>query len=348
MHRAGQFLVEPSEFLGWFNVPGIIAVGVMIFTLFNLRENYLLRLSPSLTPEKFFVGIGVGGALSIVLTLLLTISSLMSFGTVLELTGADVDQDRASVAGIDLNQYAQSPTARAMRAMPTGLKVQAARRLRAVANNKAGTVAVVVAIVIFILLLVVGAGYAFTVLNLGFWGSFAAMSAGVALPEELTKAAVGLLVLYMVFDTKTLSEVQFRRAVLAAFGIAGLGFGAGEALKYFGAYAHEDVSLFWYGVRAVWCVTLHGGWTLIVGAMLTTSLPQDPKALENKKANTFFMLLLASVPTAIAHGLYNACCEHGAVLPWIVGGLSIFVAMVTIEVFLEEKPQDPQPEQQPS
>ncbi len=126
--------------------------------------------------------------------------------------------------------------------------IHGARGLGAVAKNKAG----LVAIVICILLLVIGAGYAFTVLKLGFWGSFAAMTAGVALPEELTKAAAGLLVLYMVFDTKPLSEIQFRRAILAAFGIAGLGFGAGEALKYFGVYAHEDAGLFWYGVRAVW------------------------------------------------------------------------------------------------
>lgn len=337
MHRAGQFLVEPSAFLGWFNVLGIVAVGVMLFTLFKLRANYLLRLSPSVSPEKFGVGLGVGGALSIVSTLLLTTISLMSFGTVVELTNTDVNIDRARAAGIDQNRYA--PT-RANPALVHG----AARGLGAASKNKAGQVAIVVGI----LLLVVGAGYAFTLLELGFWGSFAAMSAGVALPEELTKAAAGLLVLYMVFDTKSLSEVQFRRAVLAAFGIAGLGFGSGEALKYFGAYAHENADVYWYGVRAVWCVTLHGAWTLIVGAILATSLPQDPKSLENKKADTFFMLLLASVPTAIAHGLYNTCCEHVKVLAWIVGGLSIFVAKVAIEDFLEEKPQEPHPEQQPS
>ena len=337
MHRAGQFLVEPSEFLGWFNELGIVAVGVMVFTLFKLRANYLLRLSPGVSPEKFGVGLGVGGALSIVSTALLTTTSLLFFGTVVELTDTDVNQDRARAAGIDQNRYA--PT----RANPA-LVYGAARGLGAASKNKAGPVVIVVGV----LLLVVGAGYAFTLLKLGFWGSFAAMSAGVALPEELTKAAAGLLVLYMVFDTKSLSEIQFRRTVLAAFGIAGLGFGAGEALKYFGAYAHEDAGVFWYVVRAVWCVTLHGAWTLIIGAMLATSLPQDPKALENKKADTFGMLLGASVPTAIAHGLYNTCCEHEEVLWMIVGGLSIFVAMFVIEGFMEEKPQEPQPEQQPA
>src|SRR5579885_2184947 len=299
MHRAGQFLVEPSAFLGWFNALGIVAVGVMFFTLFKLRANYLLRLNPGVTPEKFGVGLGIGGALSIVSTLLLTATSLMFFETVRPLTGADVNQDRARTAGIEQSRYPSS-----------GLRHLLSRAVEHVLRVASKYKAVRVAIVVGILLLVVGAGYSFTLLKLGFWGSFAAMSAGVALPEELSKAAAGLLVLYMVFDTKSLSEVQFRRAVLAAFGIAGLGFGAGEALKYFGTYAQEDAGVFWYGMRAVWCVTLHGAWTLIAGGMAAYLLPQDPKALENKKANTFFMLLLASVPTAIAHGLYNTSCER--------------------------------------
>ena len=120
-----------------------------------------------------------------------------------------------------------------------------------------------------------------------------------------------------------------------------------SALKYFGVYAHEDASAFWYGVRAVWCVTLHGAWTLIVGAMLATSLPQDPEALRNKKADTFFMLLVASIPTAIAHGLYNACCLQGEILLWVVGGLSLLVAHRAVEAFLEEKQDQPKVEQQP-
>lgn len=338
MYRAGQFLIEPSAFLGWFNTFGIAAVSVMIFSLFMLRANYILRLSPGFTPEMFGVGLMVGGALSIVATLLLTTTSLIFLGNVLSFTGKDVNQDRARVAGIDQVRY--------LSIRPNSALIHiGARGIGTVSRSKAGQVAIVCGI----LLLVVGAGYAFTLLKLSFWGSFAAMSAGVGLPEELTKAAAGLLVLYLLFDTKSLSQTQFRRAVLAAFGIAGLGFGAGEALKYFGVYAHEHAGVFWYGVRAVWCVTLHGAWTLLVGAMLANSLPQDPKALENKKAETFFMVLLASVPMAIVHGLYNACCEHAEVLsPWTVGLISILVARAVIEGFMVEKPEEPLLAQQPS
>ena len=333
MQNAGQFLVQLSAFFDWFNTPGIVAVGVMLFILFKLRANYLLRLSTDITPEKFNIGLGVGSALSIVSTLLLTTTSFMFLENVVEMTGVGLNPDRVHSAGIDQKRY------------PSSVGVIAAKGLGAAAQNKYGLAVIVVSV----LLLVIGAGYAFTMLNLGFWGSFLAMSMGVGLPEELCKAAAGLLVLYMIFDTKSLSEFQFRRAVLAAFGIAGLGFGAGEALKYFGMLAHyEGANAFDYGLRAVYCVTLHGAWTLIVGGMLATSLPQDPKLLENKKIDTFYMLLLASIPTAIAHGLYNTLCfqENILALPW--GGLSIFVAFRVVEAFLKENQEESKPPPLPS
>ena len=49
------------------------------------------------------------------------------------------------------------------------------------------------------------------------------------------------------------------------------------------------------------------------------------------------MRCYASIPTAIAHGLYNACCDHGMIMPWIVGGLSLLVAIGLVEAFLEEQ-----------
>ena len=338
MQSAGQFLVPLSAFFDWFNTPGIVAVGVMLFMLFKLRANYLLRLSTDITPEKFNIGLGVGSALSIVSTLLLTTTSLMFLENVVEMTGVGLNPDRAHAAGIDQTRYPAT--------QPSSVGVMAAKGFgTAAAKNKYGQAVIVVSV----LLLVIGAGYAFTMLNLSFWESFLAMSMGVGLPEELSKAAAGLLVLYMIFDTKSLSEFQFRRAVLAAFGIAGLGFGAGEALKYFGEYAHEGANAFAYGLRAVYCVTLHGAWTLIVGGMLATSLPQDPKLLENKKIDTFYMLLLASIPTAIAHGLYNTLCfQDNILLALSWGGLSIFVAFRVIEAFLKENQEESKPPPLPS
>lgn len=328
MYRFGQFLVNPSAFLGWFDALGVAAVGMMLFTLCQLRKYFLLRLNPGLTPETFGLGLAVGGALSIVLTLVLTIASLISFELVMDQSGADLDQRRSRVARMDQTCYQQH--------LQTNRIAQA---FALAARNNKNSKATAVVIVVCILLFVIGAGYAFTLLKLSFWGSFLAMSAGVGLPEELTKAATGLLLLYLLFDTRSLSQIQFRRTVLVAFGIAGLGFGAGESLKYFGVYASEQTPAFFYIVRAVWCVTLHGAWTLIVGAILANLLPQDAEALKAKKEDIFFMMLLACIPSAIAHGLYDACCLQESLLLWIVGGVSLIVAMGTIEGFLEGQPQ---------
>ena len=329
MHRFGQYLVDPSDFLGWFNELGITAVGVMLFTLFILRSNFLVRLSYSLTPIKFCFGLGIGAVGGIMLTLLLTLTSVLLFQTVLELELADSREDLGFVG-------------------PQGTPIK--DKLDAENRSKAKQVTLHVAsktkiggalFAIFCLAMIIGAGYAFTLLKLGFFGTFATMSAGVGLPEELAKAVLGLVVLYNLFDTRSLSRIQFRCAVLAAFAIAGLGFGAGEALKYFGSYAKEDAGWFIYGVRAVWCVTLHGSWTLICGAILATRLPRAPETFWVNKAAIFEICFLASVPTTIAHGLYNACCsqDEGTYLI-IVGAVSNLIPMVIIEGFLKGKAEE--------
>jgi len=187
------------------------------------------------------------------------------------------------------------------------------------------------------LLLIIGAGYAFAALELSFEYSFGAMSTGVGLPEEIAKAGTGLVLLYILFDTKHLSIIQFRRTVLVAFGIAGLGFGAGEALKYFGNYADQNASPFIYCVRAVWCVSLHGAWTLLVGTMLATSLPLNPSEVKINFADSIGVFLIVCVPIALIHGLYNTLCLRGDDTCWLVGGLSLLFAICSIEWFLSEK-----------
>jgi RsiW-degrading membrane proteinase PrsW (M82 family) len=325
MFRAGQFLIQPSEFLNWFNLPGIMAVGVMLYTLYRLHEKFICRLNPKVTQARFATGLAIGGATSIVSTLILTTAALVTFEMTQKWTGTVVNHSRVRTSGVDQNQLTGQPT------YSNESHVGFTFGRHAIKNPRAS----IFAFVVGILLLVMGFGYACTLLQLGFFGSFAAMSAGVGLPEELAKAAAGLLILYQVFDTKSLSGVYFKRAALAAFATAGLGFGAGEALKYFGAYANEGAGFEWYLIRAIWCVTLHGAWTLIVGATAIPFLPNDPAKL--KVDETFYLLLSVSIPVAIAHGLYNACCGYDAFLPWgIVGGISLFVAYWTARVFLEE------------
>lgn len=321
---AGQFLIDPNEFLGWFSVAGIAAVALMLGTLIKLRDRYLLRLGPDITNDRFGLGLGIGGVLSVVLTLILHASSSAFVGKVQEVTGYSLDPARVDVAKIktslsDTGHY-------------SGYAKGVGIALKEASKNKT-TLAIIVGV---ILLLAVGAGHAFLLFPLPFWWSFAAWSAGVGLPEEFCKACAGLLVLYLVFDTKAMSPIQFKRATLAAFAIAGLGFGAVEALKYFGMYTSGNCDLDGYAIRATWCVTLHGAWTLLVGALVMSELPQLPELLATKKAELFLLLVVASIPTVIAHGLYDALCGSGNALPYVVGGVSIYVAWKVIWKFVED------------
>jgi len=259
----------------------------------------------------------------------LTLLSLEFFGTVVRITGAEVDPSIAEVTDVDVRQHDNT---RRTGYGQTYFPVLHSLEREIERNPKA----LIFLFIVAVILLVIGAGYAFTALQLGFAADFAAMSAGVALPEELAKAAAGIAILYLLFRTKDMSVSQFRRCVLAAFGIAGLGFGAGEALKYFGAYSCQGAGILTYAVRAVWCVTLHGSWTLIVGAILSFALPNDPRQLEESAERLFYTTLLACIPSVLAHGLYDACCKHGAMLLWTVGGLSILTAVVLVEAFCDE------------
>jgi len=334
--KAGQFLVEPSDFFGWFTDLGMLGVALLLFTLSKLHQTYLLPLTPRLTVARFGAGIAVGGTVSILLTLLLTFTSIIFFDTVIEFTTEQVIPERARVAGINqVPQRAAGPRVEQVH-IPPGVghvRIPSAVTTK-VGENKYARMA----ITLLLILLVIGAGYAFTTLKLAFWNDFAAMSAGVGLPEELMKGLVGLLLLYQLFNTRNMPVAGFRRCVLVAFGIAGLGFGAGEAFKYFGAYRKEDTGLLIYAIRATWCVTLHGSWTLIVGTLLSRYLPQDPKLILNELENLFWKLLMTCILTALAHGLYNACCNSGVGWTWVVGGLSILAAFVAVHAYVEEKP----------
>jgi hypothetical protein len=317
MAKAGQFLVDPSAFLGWFSKLGVAGVVLLLITLWLIRARYLLRLTPGLKPGRFALSLSVGCMVGIGLTILLTLSGATFFGLTAELTGAEVDSDGIRFVRVDPAQphLLRSDTARIAVA---GL--ESARR------NRAAQIVLVLAL----LLLVVGAGYAFTLLRLSFLGHLAAFSAGVALPEELTKALAGLMILYGVLDTKQMPIPEFRRWVFSAFAIAGLGFGAGEALGYFGAYARNDVTVIWYAVRATWCVVLHGAWTLLVGGLLSERLPQDFRVVQSGWKDGFLVLLVACLPSVLLHGLYDACCLHGEVWPWIIGALSLAIALAIL------------------
>jgi len=328
MEWAGQWLVDPSQSFRCLERFGLFGLATTLFVLYTVRTQIITSLVPNLTLERFWYSLVLGGVLSIVSTLVLTLTSVIFFDQIAQMTGANKKVDRTELARLDYTQKSSFDHA-------VGYSlVRGVQSYRT--SPKAGR-AVGIAIVIVVLICVIGAGYACSALDLGFWGHFVSMSCGIGLPEELTKAAAGLLVLYTFFDTRSVSPGSFRRFVLAAFGLAGLGFGAGEAIKYFGVYAHHDVGLFCYLIRGTWCVTLHGAWTLLVGAALAGALPQDPSALKDKGQEIFFALLFACIPLAIAHGLYDAFCFHDGVGALVVGCVSLVAAGLVIDGFTKEK-----------
>lgn len=350
----GQFLVELNFFFSWFNIAGIYASCIMVFTLFIIRSNYLVKLNPSVNTNKFFLGLLIGGLVSVLTAIILTTTSYMLFSTVLEVTECTLDKERASISGVEqnpkqLNNLNTNPHYTS--GQDINYKYNTVKVTGKVISNKYGRIITFVGIIF----LIVGGGYAFTTINLGFWGSFGAMSVGIGIPEEYTKGLAGLLILYLIFENDSLSEGQFKKTLLAAFGIAGLGFGALEALKYFGLYAKNNLEFDWYLLRATWCVTLHGAWAVITGALIITLLPKDPKLIKEKKGEIFGCLLLASIPTAIAHGLYNTTCFEikspsgffggFGLIPLLVGILSISTAIIVIETSLDDKNGELKPEQ---
>lgn len=312
----GQFLVPLSAFFNWFNLLGILSVGVMWATLHWLYKNYARKLWPDLSESAMKMSLGVGGVVSIMLTFLLTGTSFMFLVTVLSITSSPINSSVAMVAEIDQSEVEKDRSR-------NGVAGHVARHgFNAVTKSRVGKYLSLITGV----LLVVGAGYAYTLLELPFLESFMAMSAGVGFPEELTKIAAGLLVLYYIFDVKELTPKQFYPKVLVAFGLAGLGFGAVEALKYFGAYAEAGEGLVSHLLRAVFCVTLHGSWTLTSGAILSSFLTPQVEQLQRDKLDTAYRVCLAAIPSALCHGLYNTLAFRNSALCFVVGAVSIYIA----------------------
>jgi len=219
--------------------------------------------------------------------------------------------------------------------------------------QKLGAVATFLSVV----LLVIGGGYAFTAIDLsGFW-HFLAYSAGVGLPEETAKALVGIMIVLWIarsmgwLDRKIggRNDCAF---FVGCFAIAGLGFGAGEALKYFGFYSRHDSGLVWYVVRALWCIPLHGVWTMLTGLIVYLifegqsyarvfevaggSFRQSPKKITDRLSKLGVISLIAAIPTALLHGLYDAAAWHDSILTWLVGLGCLFGGVKLVSFALQK------------
>ncbi|QDU59568.1 hypothetical protein Pan216_03980 [Planctomycetes bacterium Pan216] len=264
MIEAGQFLSKPGSVLGFLSGFGIVGIGLAMWTLMTLRSRYVDKLVPGLGAFGYLKGIGLAASISIGLTLVLQTLSLLLLSTTAHVASADTSQV-AKMSGFQTIVRSAGPTV--------------AKNVATAAQRSRGLAVVLMIIsTVFVLLLVVGAGYAFTALDMSFLGHFAAFSAGVGLVEEFSKAIAGLAILYLIVPKgSNLTQKEFEWRVLGSFGIAGLGFGFGEALHYFEIYSQWGCGIDMYALRAIWCVTLHGAWTLIVGQLLLMFYPDLPK-----------------------------------------------------------------------
>lgn len=315
MIEAGQFLSKPGAaitFLSGFSILGLL---MLWWTLRTVKQKYVTRLVPSITNETFLKAIGLGGVVSIVLTLVLQTLSLVFLNVTVEVTGAAANQVTQMSPG-RVHPVAIHGGARVVEGIGKSLPK----------NPRAVATAAVVAIVV-ILLLVVGAGYAFSAIDLSFFPHFIAFTVGVGLMEECTKAIAGLAICYWILaQAPDGTPLDHRKRIMAAFGLAGLGFGAGEALHYFGVYNDVGSGIGIYAVRAIWCVALHACWATISGAIAASSLPAVwDKNVDLRKLGG--IILASCVPSMILHGFYDAACVHESSLCWVTGIVSIIAAI---------------------
>lgn len=324
MKEAGQFITSAGDFLGFATTYGCIGVGLALAGLVVIRQLYLSKLSPDST-RCFVRGIVMSSFVGIFVALAMTLLGWLAFGIAQSLVSGTV--------------HIHPLWASSLSKM----------------SSKAGAVVALIAL----LFLVIGAGYAFTAIDLsGFW-HFLAYSAGVGLPEETAKGLAGMMIVLWVarswgrLDQK-ISGRKHCALFVGCFAIAGLGFGTGEALKYFGFYARQDSGLVWYVVRALWCIPLHGVWSMVTGLIVYLALegrsyaqlsgvaegasPDTLTKITDCLARFGLIVLMASIPAALLHGLYDAAAWHDSILMWFLGLACLWGGVKLVSYVLQDMP----------
>lgn len=185
-----------------------------------------------------------------------------------------------------------------------------------IAHSKGG-------LAIMVLTILIGGGYAFSFVEASLLTHIASCTVGIGFLEEGCKCVAALAVFAMFYKTKGV------RYSLSPFVIAGLGFGGGEALHYFGTYNMIESGFMVYIVRAWWCVPLHAAWALITGERIVRKFNGVPD-ISTLKGDDYWSLLGCLMPSILLHGVYDAFSFYGNPLSWLVGigslawGIAIF------------------------
>lgn len=171
-------------------------------------------------------------------------------------------------------------------------------------------------IAILLITILIGGGYAFAFADVSLPTHLFSCTVGIGFLEESAKCVAALAVFDLVY------RKQGSRYSFAPFVIAGLGFGWGEALHYFGGYNMAECPLPIYLVRALWCVLLHAAWALIAGDRIVRRFKGIPN-VDSMKQDDYLALLGCLLPSIVLHGVYDAFCFQGIPLAWIVGIVSL-------------------------
>ena len=320
---AGQVLTRTPQLFGGFDLLHGIGLALLVGTLITVWVLVVHSAHSGVSGISYSGGIAGSAIIGILCVYALTFTGTWFFGTVLSFGIGPVNNAVAQAAGVAPSDDSVSQTSgTTSRFWLNAGRAAAHMRLK----GKAAGVAAIIAIVV-VLLLAIGAGYAFTAIDLPFWGHSLAYIAGVGLPEELAKAIAGVVLCNIVCRARPANGQLIagdRKTLTICMLVAGLGFGAGESLKYFSEYSAGGLGLDAFVLRATWCVVLHSSWCVLAGVLLDLA-NKSVKASEGAGA-LLIPFIMAVIPSAVLHGIYDASLLHVPNLGWIVGGASILMA----------------------
>jgi PrsW family intramembrane metalloprotease/Response regulator receiver domain len=301
MSEAGQFLFDPTALFNSIDPHIIFYAGLLCLVALFIRKFGLQTLCPSNMTGDYWTGLVITSILSIIAVLVIQEIAIYYVTVVLS-----VDPSTVLRTGV----YAVQDF-----------------------HGKSELFPIAIAVMLFL----IGGGYAYSNFDVSLPVHIFTFIVSVGFVEEMSKAFAGVALCLFMFS---LPLRMGRGAIISAFGIAGLGFGIGEAFHYYAIYQQGGAGLDAYLIRCLWCVPLHFCWTIITGSLVASRLSEVFAKNNTKFRYLFWILFCAAIPSIVLHGLYDAFCTHDNPYSWCVGLVSIawaFIALRTITVATSNK-----------
>jgi TPR repeat protein len=292
MSEAGQFLFDPTALFSSIDPYIIFYAGLLFFVALFIRKYGLQPLTPSNQTGNYWIGLVITSILSIIAVLVIQEIAIYYATVVLSVAPSTV--------------------------LRTG--IYAIRDF----HGESEFFPIAIAIMLFL----IGGGYAYSDFDVSLPVHIFTFIVSVGVVEEMSKAFAGVALCLFMFS---LPLRLGRGAIISAFGIAGLGFGIGEAFHYYAIYQQGGAGLDAYLIRCLWCVPLHFCWTIITGSRVANHLSEVFANNNTKFRQLFWILFGAAIPSIVLHGLYDAFCTHDIPYSWCVGLVSIGWAFIELK-----------------